>query len=381
MIDPLQLLSVCREQNIDFFAGVPDSLLKDFCACILDNIDDHHHVIAANEGNAIGLGVGWFLGAGKPAMIYMQNSGLGNSVNPLISLADPEVYSIPMLLLVGWRGMEGASDEPQHIKQGRITPSLLGALEVPYFILDENTGDSLNRVIEACGKMRDEMRPVALLAKPGTFGVYRPGAETARSPGYPLTREEALKWVVDSLESDDVIISTTGKISRELYEYRMTRKQADCRDFLTVGSMGHASSIALGLSVAKKDITVVCLDGDGSVIMHMGSMAIIGQKRAANIMHIVLNNGSHDSVGGQPTAGFDIDLTGIAQACGYVDTASVSSIHEMEIALPRLRKAGGPTLVEIRVGMGARKDLGRPRKTPIENRDAFMTHLGAKRNW
>lgn len=374
MIDPALLLEALGGQGIGYFTGVPDTSLKDFCACIVDKVDGNRHVVASNEGNAVALGAGWYLGTGEPALVYMQNSGIGNAVNPLVSLTDPEVYSIPMLLLVGWRGVPGRRDEPQHVKQGRIMPELLSALEIPYFVLDESCGDPEALVVEACGIMRQRMAPVVVLVKPGTFGAYGYGTEPTRR--YPMSREAALKLLVDSLGPDDLVVSTTGKTSRELYEYRRSKGDANGLDFMTVGSMGHASSIAMGLASARPDRTVVCLDGDGSVLMHMGSMAIIGQSGLENLFHVVLNNGAHDSVGGQPTVGFSVALVRVAGACGYREAVSVSEPDEVTGATKELRAKGGPVFLEVRVDKGARDDLGRPGTSPIENRDAFMSNLG-----
>lgn len=378
-MDAMCLLDACRNQGIRYFCGVPDSLLKGFCACIAARIDENLHVVASNEGNAIGLAVGWFLGTGEPALVYMQNSGLGNCVNPLLSLADPEVYSIPMLLVVGWRGMRDTKDEPQHVKQGRVTDSLLGTMEIPYYVLEAEMDNVTAVVADACDTMRQRMMPVALLVKPGTFETGTPPASEARA--YPLVREEALKCIVGTLESDNLIVSTTGKLSRELYEYRKSSGGGASKDFLTVGSMGHASSIAMGLASARRDRMVVCLDGDGSALMHMGAMAIIGQRGPPNLIHVLFNNGSHDSVGGQPTVGYEIDWVGIARSCGYRFAISASESGDVIHAMERLRNHMGPVFLEIRVSKGARAKLARPELSPIENRDLFMKNIGTMKRW
>lgn len=370
MIDPFSLLRILREEGIEYFVGVPDSSLKEFCECVDQTVDGNRHIIAANEGNAIGLAAGWYLGTGRPALVYMQNSGIGNSVNPLISLADSEVYGLPMLILVGWRGAPGLKDEPQHVKQGRIMQKLLDALEIPYFILDSTVNDLKDLISSALRMMRRGMTPVVILVKPDSFVTCTHNPDQATE--YRLSREEAIKFIVDNLEADDLVVSTTGKISRELYEYRKATSDDKCTDFLTVGSMGHASSIAMGLSSALTDRRVICLDGDGSALMHMGSMAVIGQKATPNLVHIVLNNGSHDSVGGQPTVGFGIDFVKVAYACGYRVAALASDSTEIMRAMQDMRKVGGPSFLEVRVNKGARRNLGRPESPPPENRDAFM---------
>lgn len=374
MLQPEKTFEQIRAQGVRLFTGVPDSLLADFCAYVTDHAPDSDHVITANEGNAIALAAGHYLGTGEPALVYMQNSGLGNAVNPLLSLADEEVYSLPMLLLIGWRGEPGVKDEPQHVKQGRVMTAMLDAMEVPWFELDASMDDAGEVVANACGLMRERKIPVALLVRKGAFAKYN--LKKDRVTDFPMDREGAVKCVVDLLGKDDVVISTTGKTSRELYEYRAARGDGHGSDFLTVGAMGHTASIAMGVARAQPGRRVVCMDGDGSVLMHMGSLAIIGQSGLSNLVHVVINNGAHDSVGGQPTAGFDVDLIGVARACGYTQALSVSEPGEVKSALKRLTESEGPVLLEIRVNKGARDDLGRPKSSPVENRDALMKRLG-----
>jgi len=374
MLSPAHVFSLLRAQGFRCFAGVPDSLLKDFCAYVTDHAAADEHVITANEGNAVALAAGHFLGSGEPALVYMQNSGIGNAVNPLLSLADSEVYGIPMLLMIGWRGEPGVKDEPQHVKQGRIMTDLLDAMEIPWFVLEAETADVEAVIAQATATMRETMAPVALLVRKGAFEKYKLQKETVTD--FPLNREGAVKCIVDLLGEDDVVISTTGMTSRELYEYRAARGDGHGNDFLTVGAMGHTASIALGLAAAQPKRRVICMDGDGSVLMHMGALAIIGQSGNTNLVHIVINNGAHDSVGGQPTAGFSIDLVTIAKACGYRYAASVSSADGIAQALAELNTLQGPVLLEVRVNKGSRPDLGRPKSTPVENRDALMRRLG-----
>lgn len=374
MLNPAQVFQFIREQGVTFFTGVPDSLLKDFCAYVTDHAADEDHVITANEGNAVALAAGHFLGTGEPALVYMQNSGLGNAVNPLLSLADPEVYSIPMLLLIGWRGEPGVKDEPQHVKQGRVMVPLMDAMEIPSFELAADTVDAAAVIEQACRIMRGRMMPVALMVRKDAFAKYKLQKDVVTD--FPMNREGAVKCVVDLLDDSDVVVSTTGKASRELYEYRAVRGDGHGNDFLTVGAMGHTASIAMGVARRQRDRRVVCLDGDGSVLMHMGALAIVGKSGLRNFMHVVINNGAHDSVGGQPTLGFEIDLVKIAEACGYRRALSVSRPEDVKQAFTDLAEEGGPVLLEIRVNKGARDDLGRPRTSPIENRDAFMKRLG-----
>lgn len=362
-----------RKQGLRFFTGVPDSLLKDFCAYVTDHVSPADHVIAANEGNAVALAVGHFLGTGEPALVYMQNSGIGNAVNPLLSLADPEVYSIPMLLVIGWRGEPGVKDEPQHVKQGRVMTDLLDAMEIPWQVLDASTPDPAALVAAACTPMRERMGPAALLVREGTFERYTLRGD--RPNEFPMTREDAVKAIADALCADDLVVSTTGKTSRELFEHRKATGVPG-NDFLTVGGMGHTASIAMGLARSQPARRVVCLDGDGSAIMHMGALAVIGNSALENLLHVVINNGSHESVGGQPTVGYDIDFPKIARACGYRHAASVSTLDELIAGVAELRQASGPALLEVKVRIGSRADLGRPTSTPLENRDALMKRLG-----
>ncbi|HII17044.1 TPA: phosphonopyruvate decarboxylase [Candidatus Woesearchaeota archaeon] len=365
--------AVLKSHNLTFFAGVPDSLLKDFCAYIADNADKKDNIITANEGNAIALAAGYYLATGKIGVVYMQNSGEGNAVNPLMSLVDPDVYSIPVLLIIGWRGEPGVKDEPQHVKQGKITLELLETLGIPYEILPEDSDTAKVSVEKAVDGMKKRSAPYALVVKKNTFAEYK--LQSKAKTSYELSREDALKLVVDALNDTDIVVSTTGKTSRELFEYREELRQNHSRDFLTVGSMGHSSSIALGIALQKPDRQVFCFDGDGAVIMHMGSLAISGQLAPKNFKHIVFNNGSHDSVGGQPTTGFGIDLPVIAKANGYRDAHAAKTREEIQQAMATLRDEQGPVLLEIRVNKGARKDLGRPTTTPIQNKQAFMKFI------
>lgn len=373
MIDCEQYLSLLNKEEIDFFCGVPDSLLKNFCAYLMDNVAPDRHIITANEGGAIGLATGHYLSTGKIGLVYMQNSGEGNAVNPLASLADQKVYSIPILLLVGWRGEPGKHDEPQHVKQGEITLSMLDTLDIPYSILPDSINEAKICLCNAVKYMETEKAPYALVVKKGTFDKYKLNADTKNI--YVLEREDAIKSVVDLLDPKDVVVSSTGKISRELFEYREALGHDHDRDFLTVGSMGHSSPIALGIALSKPDMDVYCIEGDGSFIMHMGSLAIVGSVAPKNLKHIVLNNGAHDSVGGQPTAGFDIDIPGVAKDCGYKFTMRAETLTEVKEYVQLLKESQGPALLEIRVKKGSRDDLGRPTTTPLENKQAFMKFL------
>jgi phosphonopyruvate decarboxylase len=278
-----------------------------------------------------------------------------------------------MLLVIGWRGEPGVKDEPQHVKQGRKMTELLDSMDVPWSLLPRETADAERVISEAVQTMNQRMGPVAILVRTKTFKPYKLVSELVTT--FPMNREAAVKIIVDQLGADDLVVSTTGKTSRELYEYRIAQ-DSECHDFLTVGGMGHTSSIAMGLARARPNQLVVCLDGDGSLIMHMGALGVIGNAASQNLLHIVINNGAHDSVGGQPTVGFNIDIPAIATACGYREAVSVSEPDALEAEVTRLRGEAGPVLLEVKVNKGARADLGRPKSTPIENRDALMKRIG-----
>ena len=373
MHHPKLIFEAFKDQGVTFFTGVPDSLLKDLCAYITDNTSHEDHIIAANEGNAIALAAGHYIGSGNPAVVYMQNSGIGNAINPILSLADTEVYSIPMLLIVGWRGEPGFKDEPQHKKQGRIMTDLLESMEIPFHILSAESSDPQGIVLSALAEMRIKKSPVVLLVKKDSFEKYT--LQRNNSNQFDLSREDAIKQIAKTLSEDAYIVSTTGMASRELYECRVNEGDIAGRDFLTVGSMGHSSSIAMGLALANKKRKIICLDGDGSALMHLGALGIIGQSKLENFYHILLNNGSHDSVGGQPTIAHNISLCEIAKACGYQFIDSIENKNYLKSKLLEFIKNPGPAFLEIKVNKGNRKDLGRPQSTPSENLESFMNFM------
>jgi phosphonopyruvate decarboxylase len=372
MLTPKYLFDLLKGQSADFFAGVPDSLLKEFCAYVTDNSPPTQHIISANEGSAIALAAGHFLATGNIPVVYMQNSGLGNAINPLLSLTDADVYSIPVLLMIGWRGEPGGKDEPQHVKQGKVTTDILKAIGIPYCVLSSDEGESRGQIVQAYQYLREFQAPYAIVLRKETFSAYT--LQHSASNNYELSREDAIQAVVDSTGPTDIIVSSTGMISRELYEYRAATSQGHKNDFLTVGSMGHASQIALSIALQKPERTVYCFDGDGALLMHMGALATIGSLKPRNLVHIVLNNGAHDSVGGQPTVGFLIEITKIAEACGYERALVVHSKEGLDKAIA-LCGGGQLSLLEIRVKRGARADLGRPKTTPIANKEELMLEL------
>lgn len=373
MIDPRKFVECLQSNSVEFFTGVPDSLLKEFCACLEQVPQPGRHIISANEGGAVALALGYHLATGKVPLVYLQNSGLGNIINPLLSLADAEVYSIPLLLVIGWRGETGVHDEPQHKKQGRVMLAMLDAMEIPYSILGPEVNEAEGALSDALAYVQKHNAPFALVIKKGTFGAFT--GDKRKAEVFELTREAAIQQVLEHLDERDVVVSTTGMASREVYEYRMNKGQGHERDFLTVGGMGHASQIALGVALQRPSRSVYCLDGDGAVLMHMGALPITGTLKPENFKHIVFNNGAHDSVGGQPTVGLEIEILEIAKACGYQLVVQAQTPQEVQAGLRELKRSKVPCLLEIRIRRGARKDLGRPATTPVENKSAFMAFV------
>lgn len=377
MIRPQFFYDTLASYDINFYAGVPDSLLKNLCAYITDHADASHNIIAANEGGAMGLAAGHYLATNQIPVVYMQNSGEGNIINPLASLTDPDVYNIPVLLVIGWRGKPGVHDEPQHVKQGKVTTGLLNVMGIDYTVLSKEEDKAEAQIKKAVSYMQATKQCYALVIEKDTFDAYT--LQNVEKNDLTLAREEAIQTVAAALGAKDCIVSTTGMISRELFEFRTAKNEGHERDFLTVGSMGHASQIALGIALEKQDRRVWCFDGDGASIMHMGSMAIVANKAPKNYIHIVFNNGAHDSVGGQPTVGLKINLPAIAEAVGYSHVFSVDNKEKLEEVLlmfnGQCSMFDGPIFLEVKVKKGNRKDLGRPTTTPIQNKEALMSFL------
>ncbi|MBR1796727.1 MAG: phosphonopyruvate decarboxylase [Clostridiales bacterium] len=358
----------------DFYSGVPDSQLKALCNYLMDTygIDPKHHVIAANEGNCTALAAGYHLATGKVPVVYMQNSGEGNIINPVASLLNDKVYAIPMVFIVGWRGEPGIRDEPQHIYQGEVTLKLLEDMDIKSFVIGKETTDE-----EVEAAMAD-FREILKTGKDVAF-VIRKGALTdAPKVEYKndnkMVREEIIQHIVKA-SGEDPIVSTTGKASRELFETRVANDQSHKYDFLTVGSMGHSSSIALGVAINKPDTKIWCVDGDGAVLMHMGSMAVMGANKPKNLIHVVINNAAHETVGGMPTVAGSIDLVGVAKACGYPYAIRVETFEDLDRELEAAKARNELSLIEVACSIGARDDLGRPTTTALENKENFMEYL------
>lgn len=375
-IQPLQFFRLLADNNVDFFTGVPDSLLKQLCLCIDDNVSNDKHIIAANEGNAIALATGYHLGTGKIALVYMQNSGLGNAVNPLLSLADPDVYSIPMLILIGWRGEPGVKDEPQHVKQGKVQLDLLDSIKLRYDIISADDTEWQQKIKKGIDIAISDNRPYAIIVKKGTFEKYNVVEDKVKTE--LMTREEALEILLQHIPNDAMIVSTTGKTSREIFEIREKNDEPHFKDFLTVGSMGHCSSIALGVALAQPKRKVICIDGDGAFIMHMGSLAAIGKAQPSNFYHILMNNYVHESVGGQDTAIDAIDVQGVVNSSKYAGVSQINNTSDLENKIDNILSGQGPQFLEIKLKPGSRADLGRPTIKPIDNKRNLIKFLKKK---
>ncbi len=364
----------------EFYAGVPDSLLKPLCNYLMHRYGESngHHVIAANEGNAVALAAGYYLSTGRIPIVYMQNSGEGNIINPVASLLSPDVYGIPEIFVIGWRGEPGKKDEPQHAYQGKITLSLLEMMQIPYFVLSEDTlVDEVAKAREQFADYLNKGQAVAFVVKNGALKYDKKASYKNK---YSLIREEVIKEII-AVSDGAPIVSTTGKTSRELYELReqlAVDKAGGCthnKDFLTVGSMGHSSSIALGIALQKPGQDIWCLDGDGAFIMHMGAMAAIGKVHPDNFIHVLINNEAHESVGGLPTAADRIDFLSVAKGCGYDCVWQVRDMVKLRECLQHCKAIKGLRFLEVKVTIGSRQDLGRPSRTPQENKRSFMHFL------
>ena len=358
----------------DFYTGVPDSQLKALCNYLMYTygIDKKHHIIAANEGNCVALAAGYYLATGKIPVVYMQNSGEGNIINPVASLLNEKVYAIPMVFLIGWRGEPGVHDEPQHIFQGEVTLKLLEDMGINAFVLDKETSvNDLKEKMKQFDIILQQGRCVAFVVRKGALSYEQ---KVVYKNSYAMKREEIIEHIV-KVSGTDPIVSTTGKASRELFEIREVNGQGHGCDFLTVGSMGHASSIALGVAINKPDKKIWCIDGDGAALMHMGAMAVVGANAPENLVHVVINNGAHETVGGMETVAKNIDFVQIAKACGYSWAISVDTFETLDDALQQAKENKEISFVEVKCSIGARDDLGRPTTTAKENKENFMKCL------
>lgn len=358
----------------DFYTGVPDSQLKALCNYLMDTygIDPKHHIIAANEGNCTALAAGYHLATGRVPVVYMQNSGEGNIINPVASLLNEKVYAVPVIFIIGWRGEPGIHDEPQHIYQGEITIKLLEDMDIKPFIISKETSEEQLKIV------MQRFRKLLAVGKQVAFVVCKGALTDSPDIEYKndntMTREEIIRHIV-RVSGEDPVISTTGKASRELFEIREENSQSHKYDFLTVGSMGHTSSIAFGVAINKPNKKIWCIDGDGALLMHMGSMAVIGANKPRNIVHIVINNAAHETVGGMPTVAGQADLVSIAKACGYPNAVCVNGFDDLDKALYEVKAKNELSFIEVKCAIGARDNLGRPTTTAKENKENFMEWL------
>lgn len=354
----------------DFYTGVPDSQLKPLCDYLMRTEGiSRRHIIAANEGNSAALAAGYHLATGKVPVVYMQNSGIGNIINPVASLLHEKVYGIPCIFIVGWRGEPGTKDEPQHVYQGEVTLRLLEDMQIePYVLSKETTEETLAAQMAHFRQVLDAGRCVAFVVRKGALQNDTP-CEYGNQ--YTMRREEILRHIAEAA-GDDLIVSTTGKASRELFEIREAMGQGHAHDFLTVGSMGHCSSIALAIALQRPNRRVWCVDGDGAALMHLGAMAVIGAQRPENLVHVIINNGAHETVGGMPTVAPSVDLVRVAEGCGYASAVKVETYADLDVVLGAAKRAGALCMIEAKASLGAREDLGRPTTTARENKVAFM---------
>ena len=360
----------------DFYTGVPDSQLKELCNYLMSiyGIDPKHHIIASNEGNSTAIAAGYYLATGKVPVVYMQNSGEGNVINPVASLLSDRVYGIPVVFIIGWRGEPGIHDEPQHVFQGEVTLKLLDDMNIKSFVINKGTKDE--EVISEMIEFKKNLTKGKAVAFVISKGALSTDVKVDYKNENKMFREEVIQHIVEA-SGEDPIISTTGKVSRELFEIREKNSQSHKYDFLTVGSMGHASSIALGVAINKPNAKIWCIDGDGAVIMHMGSMAVLGANSPHNMIHIVINNEAHETVGGMPTVASKINLVDIAKACGYPYAVSVNSFQELDVELEFAKFRNELSFIEVKCSLGARTDLGRPTTTAIENKENFMRYINS----
>ena len=377
MIELSRFLKALKSVNVNFVTGVPDSLLKDICGFISDNMSKNKHVIATNEGSAIGLAIGNYLATESVPLVYLQNSGIGNTINPLASLADPSVYGIPILLMIGWRGEINNNiqikDEPQHLKQGEITLSQLDLLDIPYVIISKDSRNIEDMISKSVCSAKSRKGPFAIVVRKNSFEKYKKSNyKIAKVIDLP-SRKKVLETIINNVPENIPIVSTTGVSSRELFEIRSELSAHHNSDFLTVGGMGHASQIAAGIAIANTNRKVFCIDGDGAALMHMGAFAINSDQE--NLIHILINNGVHDSVGGQPTKGQNLNFSKIASEFGYINSYQLKNISQIPLLLKKVLKKSGSTFIEIICKPGFSNNLSRPSICPEKSKDSFKSFL------
>jgi len=369
MITCQQLAKIFKSQSFTFFTGVPCSIFKDWLNFVGEK-KQFQKVAVASEGEACAIASGFYLATGKTPVVYMQNSGLGNSVDPLTSLMNKEVYGIPALLLISWRGEPRIKDEPQHLKMGKITFRLLNTLGIPFVALSDNEKTAGRQIKKAKAYLKKRELPYAIIVRKGTVASYQ---AKKKKDKYSLTRERAIELIIGELKGNAAVISTTGKTSRELFELRKRKRQGHKCDFYTLGSMGCSAGIALGVALQKPKKKVFVFDGDGSVLMKMGTLATVGHYLPKNFYHIIFDNNTHDSTGGQRTVSDTVQFDKVAKACGYKSARVLSREKEIKESLSNIKQ--GPLMLVIKVKKGSREGLGRPTLSPLKMKKSFMKFL------
>jgi phosphonopyruvate decarboxylase len=373
MLKPEEFVNCLIENGFNFYSGVPDSTFKGFMSYSTTR-KDIQMIGTTNEGEACGIATGYHIASGNIPLIYMQNSGLGNIVNPSTSLMDEKVYSVPALLLIGWRGgpvpgKEGnQKDAPQHARMATSTLPLLESIGIDHLILSDNTEEMKKQIKEANNYIKKHNKPFAIVVRRKTLNDYK----IPETPSDLMTRESAIKTIIDNLPEEKYhVISTTGKCSRELNEHRQTRGEELGNHVYMVGSMGYCSAIALGTALETEN-KVLAFDGDGGALMHMGNMATIGHYKPENLFHVIFDNNCHESTGGQPTVSDTVDFEMVAKGCGYGGSETVRTVEEVAASSKELFSKEGPYLLVVKTKKGARAELTRPTETPIEIKNAFM---------
>ena len=356
MKNSIKLGSLFFKNNITFCTGVPDSLLKPFLKNI-KKVGKFKHIQAVNEGNAVSLAAGWQTVSNKVPLVYMQNSGLGNAINPLISLTHSKVYSIPLVLLIGWRGEPNKHDEPQHIEMGKITLDILKLLNIKTIILGKKF--SSHKVNELINYSIKNKKVVAFLVKKEFFnneGIKEKNNLNSNN----ILRYNFLETLVDEIEINTRIISSTGYTSRELDEIRKRKINSKGKDFYMVGAMGHTSIFSLGVAEATKK-KIICIDGDGSMLMHFGSLFTIGQMKKTNLKYILLNNNCHESVGSQKTNINNVNINIISKGLGFQNYTKISNKKNMRILTKKFLNSKKSNFLEVRIKNISIENLGRPK--------------------
>jgi phosphonopyruvate decarboxylase len=371
MLSPEKLVRWLAENGVTFATGIPDSVLGGLCWELMKETSGINHVIACNEAAAVATAIGWHIGTNSIPLVYLQNSGLGSAVNPLASLAAGEVFHVPVLLLIGWRGKPGRLDEPQHRLMGSATVPILNCLGIPVDELPPDEEIAHDAITKIFGEIRVTGESRALVVEMGTIGPSE-SIPWSRYHAGLWTGAEALRHLCRRMPKDDLCVSTVGLVSRLLAAYRSGHRQEPANDLLAVGGLGLVSQLALGLALATPTRRIWCFDGDGSLLMHLGALTSVGASKPKNFVHVLFNNGIHESVGGLPSANQDTAFLQISRACGYKWDASAANAADLDILDHWLQDRDGPYFLELRVSRNVDLEVGRPRTSPRANKDMVM---------